>query len=91
MSEKWFKRRRGVLYHKLVGNFNPLCERYTWADWDMEYRHLAENPPEEWCCKLCLKKSLPTIEEITGSDPDFTGELSTKQYLDEVRGKAQSK
>ena len=33
------------------------------------------------------KKRLPTIDELTGSDPNFTGGLSTELYLREMRGR----
>jgi hypothetical protein len=28
---------------------------------------------------------LPTAKELTGSEPDFTGDLSTEQYLRSIR------
>ena len=31
-------------------------------------------------------RCLPTIDEFIGSDPDFTGGKSTKDYIDEMRG-----
>lgn len=31
--------------------------------------------------------TLPTIAELSGSDPNFTGGLSTKEYMDEIRGR----
>lgn len=31
------------------------------------------------------RKALPTIEEISGSDPDLTGGLSTEEYLKRIR------
>lgn len=31
-------------------------------------------------------RSLPTIDELTGSDPDFTGERRTEEYLQDIRG-----
>jgi hypothetical protein len=35
---------------------------------------------------LGLENELPTIEEIGGIDPDFTGGLSTAEYLEKLRG-----
>ena len=32
------------------------------------------------------ERELPTIDEFIGSDPDFTGGKSTKDYIDEMRG-----
>lgn len=32
-------------------------------------------------------KRLPTIEEMTGSDPNFTGGLDTDTYMREMRGR----
>jgi hypothetical protein len=32
------------------------------------------------------EESLPTIDEFIGSDPDFTGGKSTKDYIDDMRG-----
>lgn len=29
----------------------------------------------------------PSIDDFIGSDPDFTGEQSTKEYIDEMREK----
>jgi hypothetical protein len=41
----------------------------------------ATNPPE------CAGPApLPTTRELTGSDPDFTGDKSTKEFIDEIRG-----
>jgi len=34
---------------------------------------------------LCLIDELPTIEEFIGSDPDFTGEMSTGEYISKMR------
>jgi hypothetical protein len=31
-------------------------------------------------------KPLPTIDEYIGSDPDFTGGMSTKEYIEDMRG-----
>jgi hypothetical protein len=31
------------------------------------------------------EKALPTIDEFIGSDPDFTGGKSTKEYIEEMR------
>ena len=33
------------------------------------------------------KKQLPTIEEIGGSDPDFTGGLTAEAYIAQMRGR----
>lgn len=30
---------------------------------------------------------LPTVQQLTGSDPDFTGDMSTQEYIDEIRGR----
>ena len=32
------------------------------------------------------EKDLPTIDQFIGSDPDFTGGESTKEYIDHMRG-----
>ena len=32
------------------------------------------------------EKDLPTIDQFIGSDPDFTGGMSTKEYIDHMRG-----
>lgn len=31
-------------------------------------------------------KRLPTVEEMSGAYPDLTGDLTTKEYLDLIRG-----
>jgi len=31
------------------------------------------------------KKAPPTIEEVGGSDPDFTGDLTTEEYIKTIR------
>jgi hypothetical protein len=33
-------------------------------------------------------KSLPLAKDLTGSDPDFTGDLSTDEYIRSIRGSA---
>ena len=30
-------------------------------------------------------KELPSIDEFIGSDPDFTGDMSTKEYVQRIR------
>lgn len=34
-----------------------------------------------------IQKLLPTVEQLAGSDPDFTGGLTTEEYIAEIRGK----
>lgn len=38
--------------------------------------------------RTAARKVLPTIDEMAGSDPDFTGGLSTAEYIRELRGDA---
>jgi hypothetical protein len=33
-----------------------------------------------------MPKTLPTIDEFIGSDPDFTGEKGTREYIKDMRG-----
>ena len=40
----------------------------------------AEREVADW------EKRLPTISEMSGSDPEFTGSLTTPEYIDAVRG-----
>jgi NTP pyrophosphatase (non-canonical NTP hydrolase) len=35
---------------------------------------------------LAEESKLPTIDEYIGSDPDFTGGATTKEYVDDMRG-----
>jgi len=42
----------------------------------------APEPQEE-------EQALPTTEELSGSDPQFTGPLTTEEYLDGIRGKTE--
>ena len=35
------------------------------------------------------KKRWPTTREVGGSDPDFTGGMSTKEFIDEIRGEVE--
>ena len=35
------------------------------------------------------EKHLPTTRELGGSDPDFTGDMSTKEFIDEIRGEVE--
>jgi hypothetical protein len=39
---------------------------------------------EAWRKSLTCKE-LPTVAELTGGDPDFTGELSTEEYIRSIR------
>ena len=32
-----------------------------------------------------VESGLPTVAELTGSDPDFTGGLSTEEYIRSIR------
>lgn len=59
-----------------------LCRSYTGALCTVS----------EWCHALnansrCIpcEAILPTIDEFIGSDPDFTGGQSTKEYIEEMR------
>jgi len=31
---------------------------------------------------------LPTTAELSGSDPDFTGDMTTQEYMDKIRGRS---
>jgi len=55
--------------------------------------HREEEP--ECACHICanyrawreiVEEGLPTAQEITGSDPDFTGSLTTKEHIAKIRG-----
>lgn len=58
----------------------------------MECGHAGANRGEDGLCVVCAElqlivpRKLPSIAEMTGSDPDFTGELSTAEYIREIRG-----
>lgn len=43
---------------------------------------IIEEAVREW-----RERRLPTAAQLLGSDPDFTGELSTKEYIDQIRGR----
>lgn len=46
--------------------------------------HLLYHGPEDYC--ECWE-ALPTVAELTGCDPNFTGDLTTQEYINELRGK----
>jgi len=47
-----------------------------------ELKRLRGNSPE----KPESSKRPPTTAELYGSDPDFTGGLTTEEYIEEIRG-----
>lgn len=49
-------------------------------------RHEPVRVDVEWIRTLKARHELPSIEDLGGSDPDFTGGLSTEEYLRSLRG-----
>lgn len=50
----------------------------------------AQNDPVrvdvEWIRTFAMESELPSIEQIGGNDPDFTGGMTTEDYLRSIRG-----
>lgn len=40
---------------------------------------------DDWALDRVERSLPPTTAELTGSDPDFTGELSTDEYIRKIR------
>jgi len=47
--------------------------------------------PRFWVQANCPLHGLPKTKDISGMDPDFTGELSTEEYVHSMRGPKQEK
>lgn len=43
---------------------------------------------EFYCPDCCPCRPLPTTAEMTGSDPDFTGDMTTEEYIAAIRRNA---
>ena len=39
------------------------------------------------CCPVCHEATIPKAAELTGSDPDFTGDMTTDEFIREIREK----
>lgn len=73
--EKWFDKVRNIMGQRVIVSgmvhYNPKGE---------PLRVQLENIRQ-----MRGKDELPTIQEISGSDPDFTGDLTTEEYIKRLR------
>lgn len=53
---------------------------------DGEEPFYYEGTDGDWRIRQEIPKPLPTIDEFVGSDPNFTGDISTEEYIRDIRG-----
>lgn len=68
-----------------AGQKPRVCPRCSSPYWDVE-RGQKRGPKRPTTPTSSEPRTLPTTAELAGSDPDYTGELSTAEYLAQARG-----
>ena len=68
-----------------LGQYIPQLEQAGFDDWVKHFRDDAETLRAGEEVMQQFERPLPSIESLAGSIPDFTGGLSTEEYLRRLR------
>ena len=72
-------------HFKPRSNCHPKVCRY-WDDHNPHWPAQCKHPAVIFCPTRGHKFPLPTIADLSGKFPDFTGDLSTEEFIQWIRG-----